>query len=113
MAQSSKKGGKGPKKKPWYPLSDVKSKISQGKYYVNPDVQSTANKDFGWDQADIVDAFSKLQRKHYHKTMPSNHKPGTMLDVYHAKGLKGEKVYTHFYIEGDHLIINSLHSRYG
>ena len=36
--------------------------------------------------------------------------PSIILDVYKAPGLKGEDVYTHFYIDGDAelLIVNSF-----
>ena len=104
------KGVKEPKQKPSYPLEDVRGKIAQGKYRINPDVQIDAHRDFGWGTADIEDAFQKLQPKHFYKTDPSEKIPGVMLDVYQAPRLKKEDVYTHFYIREDGcLVINSLH----
>jgi hypothetical protein len=92
-----------------YTLQDVRSKIAQGKYRVTNNARVDANSCFGWGIEDIEDAFSKLQNKHYKKSMRSKTIAGVILDVYHAEGLKGEDVYIHFYIKDGLLRINSVH----
>jgi hypothetical protein len=91
------------------PLRLVKQLKHRGKYFIRDNAFQDARKDFGWDTEDIVDALNKLQNKHYHKTKPSNIRPGVMMDFYHASGLKGENVYIHFYVDPNgKLVINSL-----
>ena len=59
----------------------------------------SALNDFGWELIDILDAFKKLQRKHFHKTENSYFNKDLPIDYYKARDLKGEDVYTHFYID--------------
>lgn len=77
---------------------------------IRPNAFQDAWNDFGWETKDIVDALNKLQNNHYHKTDLSRFKPGIMIDFYHARDLKGENVYIHFYVDPDSgkLVINSF-----
>jgi hypothetical protein len=69
-----------------------------------------ADKAFGWNSDDILDALMKLQPKHFYKTELSNFEPHFPIDVYKARGIKGENVYTHFYVDNEtnRLIIQSF-----
>jgi len=93
-----------------YPLSEIKQLIGQGKVWLKPNVLKDAQSDFGWGKSDIVDALSKLKPGHFYKSDTSLMKPGVQLDFYKARGLKGEDVYTHFYIDDEAgiLIVNSF-----
>lgn len=95
---------------PHYPLRDVKALAAKGKYQINVNASLSASEDFEWEDPDILDAIGKLQLKHFHKSEMSIAKKGAMLDFYKARGLKGEDVYTHFYIDGESgkLVINSF-----
>jgi len=92
------------------PLSQVRQLKHRGKFLIRLNAFQDAWNDFGWEKKDIVDALNKLQNNHYHKTDFSRFKPGIMIDFYHARGLKGENVYIHFYVDPDSgkLVINSL-----
>ena len=97
-------------RKPSYRLTDVKKLISEGKVLIRNNALYFARRHFGWEYDEILDAMKKLTRKHYHKTEPSQVRPSVMLDFYKAPGLKGENVFTHFYVDPStgNVIINSL-----
>ena len=97
-------------KKPFYRLGEVRSLILAGRVCIRRNSSRDARNDFGWDTCDIVDAMSKLQLKHFYKSAASRTDPSVVLDFYKARGLKGEDVYTHFYIDDRHdvLVINSF-----
>ena len=59
---------------------------------------------------DIIDALCKLQPKHFYKSDTSKVKPTVVLDFYKAVGLKGENIYTHFYVDDQSkvFVINSF-----
>ena len=98
------------KPKSCYPLRQVGEKLSTNMVRIRGNALSSALKDFGWESADIIDALKKLTPDHYDKTDPSEKKPGIMLDFYRAANIKGENIYTHFYIDDQtgFLIINSF-----
>ena len=58
----------------------------------------------------MLDALRRLRPGHFHKSDNSDVKPAVVLDFYKARGLKGEDVYTHFYIDDEKrvLVINSF-----
>ena len=84
--------------------------IAQGKVLINSNALDDARRDFGWETADILDALGRLQPKHFYKSDTSRTKPAIVLDVYKAPSLKGEDVYTHFYIDDEDivLVVNSF-----
>jgi hypothetical protein len=94
-----------------YPLSEVKELVDQGKVWLKPNALQCAQRDFGWERRDILDALKKLKPGHFNKSDPSVKKPGVLLDIYKAYGLKGEDVYIHFYIDDQDgiLVVNSFH----
>ena len=93
-----------------HPLIEIRRLKHRRKYLINSNALESARQDFGWIKQDIIDALNKLQHKHYHKTNASRVKPGVMIDFYRARGLKGEDIYTHFYVDPDSgkLVINSF-----
>jgi len=99
----------GQAKKPYYPLSKVKSLVKNDNVQINPNARDLADQDFGWDTNDILDAISKLRLKDFYKTESSRMVSGVMVDTYKAYGLKGENVYTHYYVNSQNtLVINSF-----
>ena len=99
------------KRQPSYPLRKVKQLVAQKKYLINENARDGARESFGWSTKDIVDAICKLRTTHYHKTAPSKAKRNPVpLDFYKAYGLKGEDVYTHFYVDPHRgwLVVNSF-----
>lgn len=99
-----------PRTESWYPLSEVRDLIDQGRVYIRANALNDALRDFGWETPDVIDAVKRLQPRHFYKRDESKKKHRVVLDFYKAHGLKGEDVYIHFYIdEGDGvLVINSF-----
>ena len=92
----------------YYSLTDVVDRIDKGNLVINSDAERDAFQLFGWGLSDIEAAYRKLQPKHFYKTDLSRVKPGVYLDVYKAK-IHGERIYTHFYIDHNGiLVINSF-----
>jgi len=91
-------------------LAEVKELISNGRFLITKSALDSARKDFGWGVDDIIEALMRLDLKHFHKRDVSQHNRWMTLDFYKAKNLKGEKVYTHFYIDDadNRLIVNSF-----
>ncbi len=75
-----------------------------------PNALNCAQRDFGWETRDILDALRRLKPGHFYKSEPSGKKHGVVLDFYKAYGLKGEDVYIHFYIDDEDgvLVVNSF-----
>ena len=84
---------------PYYSLGVVKGLAKAGEVLVRHEALESARKDFGWELSDILDAFKELQLKHFYKTENSHFVPDLAIDYYKAYRLKGEDVYTHFYID--------------
>lgn len=95
--------------KSYYSLTDVVEKINRGQVLINSNAERDAFQLFGWGLSDICDAYRKLQPRHFYKTDVSKAKLGIYLDFYKAT-INGEKIYTHFYINGKTglLVINSF-----
>lgn len=97
--------------KRYYSLGKVKHLISQGKVEFDGDALDFAKEDFGWGIDEIFSAFRCLRETDWHKSSPKTTSPdkGIQLDYYKSFNLKGEKVFTHFYIKDDTLFIDSFH----
>lgn len=93
-----------------YALSEIRKLIDQRRFCVNPNALNDAQRDFGWETSDIVDALKRLKPGHFYKSDSSAKKPGVVLDFYKARGLKGEDIYTHFYVDDEAgvLVVNSF-----
>ena len=95
-----------------YRLEEVIQKINSGQVKFRGNALRDAYKLFGWKVSDIKIAYRKLKPKHFHNTNPSINVPGVIIDAYKAT-IKGEKIYTHFYIDIDSrfLIVDSFHEQ--
>lgn len=96
--------------KPFYQLSEIKDLVRRRKVFIRKNALDGARAAFGWGPADILDALAKLQLKHFYKSDVSRIDKRIVLDYYKARRLKGEQVYTHFYIaeSSGKLIVNSF-----
>lgn len=98
-----------PRLKAFYPLEDVKQMIQSGNFLIRENAQRCALIDFGWGKQDILDTILSLKQHHFQKSDKSELSPLITIDSYKAR-LKGEDIYTHFYVD-EHsktLIINSF-----
>lgn len=95
---------------PEYPVADVRQLLAEGKVIIQPNARRDAFRDFGWDTDDIVLALRSLKPQHFHKRDVSTGNRWHVWDFYKAWGLRGEDVYTHFYIDSSSgmLVINSF-----
>ncbi len=99
------------KPKPSNPLSTIKAKIKNNEIQINSNAVQKALDDFNWDSNDVKKCLLKLNdrvhsddpnKNHFYKAEKHSKKPNTMMDYYKAKKImKGEDVYTHFYIHPD------------
>lgn len=94
----------------FYSLAVVKGLVKTGNVLIRGKSLDSALSDFGWESTDILDALKKLQPKHFYKSEESYFTPKIPIDYYKAHGLKGEDVYTHFYIDTETklLIVDSF-----
>jgi len=82
---------------PYYSLTQVRSMVRSGRLLVSNRVLTSAMQDFGWEYDDIVDALDGLRRKDFVKSAPHKYEPGTVVDYYKARKIKGVNVYMHFH----------------
>lgn len=110
MTGKKKKGRRFTRPEPFYTPDEVKQKIQEGKVLLRGNALDGARDAFGWDASDVLSALSELKLKHFHGKDNSKFKPLIVVDSYRAYGLKGENVYTHFYIDDEtgYLVINSF-----
>lgn len=96
--------------RPYYSLRTIAALAGRGKVKVIGDALRYARRDFGWETDDICQALKELRLSHFWKSEPSRIQPSVMIDVYKATGLRGEDVYTHFYIDPKtgELVVNSF-----
>ena len=110
MHRKTKRGQIRVHPKPYYDLGLVKSLVRVGKVLLRENALDGARDAFGWNSNDIYVALLALELKHFYKKEESLHDRKIILDFYKARGLKGENVYTHFYIndETGKLVVNSF-----
>ncbi|MFH1312091.1 MAG: type II toxin-antitoxin system MqsR family toxin [Candidatus Eisenbacteria bacterium] len=96
--------------KPFYGLAEVRELVREGRVLCSEQALDGARYSFGWDEPDIRDALLRLEMKHFHKSDVSEFNKWRVFDFYKARGLKGENVYTHFYVDTKvgFLIVNSF-----
>jgi hypothetical protein len=85
------------RERPHYSLDDIK-KMAMGGCLIERGAFSRAWTDFNWEEADIIAAVCGLRKKHFWKSAPHHHLNGEIVDVYHARRLKGFDVYIHFHV---------------
>ncbi|MCK4548381.1 MAG: type II toxin-antitoxin system MqsR family toxin [Candidatus Eisenbacteria sp.] len=110
MVSKRRKKQKRPRPTPHVCLNEVRRLVQNGQVLIRPNALWDAEEAFGWDEADIFDALGRLKPKHFYKSAESDCVPGTMLDFYKARSLKGENVYIHFYVDEEtrKLVVNSF-----
>jgi hypothetical protein len=108
------------RRKPSYPLKDVKELIRINKILFGRNAVRYAFNDFGWNTSAMKKCLLRLndryyddnpKKNHFYKTVPHNKIPNTMMDYYKAQQImNGINLYIHFYIHPDDgkLIINSF-----
>lgn len=113
MVFSKMSKGKGfkppPRPKSYYELVEVRQKLVNKEFLIYQNAIECALQDFGWQISDICDVYMMLRPNHFYKTEKSDKNSNRYIDVYKAR-LKGEDIYTHFYIDEDNntLVINSF-----
>jgi hypothetical protein len=105
-----KKGRRFTRPEPFYTLDEVKQKIQEGKVLLRGNALDGARDAFGWDSSDILSALAGLRLKDFQNSDNLKSDSLVVVDRYRAYGLKGENVYTHFYIDDEtgYLVINSF-----
>jgi hypothetical protein len=106
----SKKTESRPKPSPFYPLDEIKNLVEEDRIVIRSNALKSALDDFEFAMDDIKTAISLLQLKHFYKSENSKMIDRLILDVYKARNLLGENIYTHLYIDDNSgkLIINSF-----
>jgi hypothetical protein len=110
MSGNRKKRRSSERPQPFYDLSEVKQKIEIGKVKLRGNALEGAREAFGWDPSDILSALAGLRLKDFQNSDNLKSNSVVVVDRYRAYGLKGENVYTHFYIDDEtgYLVINSF-----
>src|SRR6266567_725821 len=96
------------KKKPYYPLAEIKEKIRDGHLEIKPNALDDAWDIFGWGPNEIRKCLLKLNDRdytadknnnHFYKTEAHRRLPHTMMDYYKAENIMdNESIFTHIYI---------------
>ncbi|MBF0378509.1 MAG: type II toxin-antitoxin system MqsR family toxin [Desulfamplus sp.] len=92
----------------YYSKKQIRNLILQNNVQITEQARSTAQECFGWDIDDICSAILELPIKYCYKSETRFDNPQIWVDYYRAYDLKGENVYTHFYVDSNNLIIDSL-----
>lgn len=88
----------------YYSKKRIIELISQDKVFISEAVRSSAADDFGWGYVDICSALKALQIKDCYKAETRHQEPEIWVDYYRSY-VKGEHVYTHFYVNKDGLLV--------
>ena len=94
--------------KAYYSKRQIRNLILTGNVQITKQARISAQDDFGWDFNDICKAISALPIKFCYKSETRFDNPQIWVDYYRVNDLKGENVYTHFYIYSGNLIIDSF-----
>ena len=94
---------------PHYALADVKALIASGSVDIWSNALTSADQDFGWDSADILNALAKLNEGDFYKRDVSPKNRFLVMDFYKAT-VMNERIYTHFYIDDklERLVVQSF-----
>ena len=94
--------------KAYYSKKQIRNLIRIGNVQITEQARMSAQDDFGWDIDDICKAILALPIKSCYKSETRYGNPKIWVDYYRDYDLKGENVYTHFYIDSNNLIIDSF-----
>lgn len=98
--------------RPFYSKRQITKLIAEDKYFIDPRALKTADRDFGWDNDDILKAIKKLQpvTPPFNKSDRKDGNPDIWVDIYIAVGLMEENIYIKFWIDEGILVIYSFHA---
>jgi hypothetical protein len=91
---------------PYLSLREVRRLVRERRVLVWRKALDSARQDFGWGMMDVLEAVCCLGKKHFSKTEPCRVVKGAMVDYFKARGLRGEDVYVHLYIDPDSRMVN-------
>lgn len=94
--------------KAYYSKKLIRELIKAGNVQITRQALKTAKDSFGWNFDDICKAILTLPVKACYKSETRFNNPEIWVDYYRAYKLKNENVYTHFYVDGDILVIDSF-----
>lgn len=89
-------------------LADVKQYIRDGEYILTQSARDGAEQSFGWYENNIVKAILALKKRDFSRSVQHFSNPSIWVDHYESNNLLGEKVYMHFHVEDNLLIIPSF-----
>ncbi len=93
---------------PYYSLRVVRNLVKFGSIRIDTKARLTASKDFGWQEQQIKNAILKLRHDNFYKSQAKYDNPEMMVDYYKSDNLMGERVYIHFRIEDNILVLCSF-----
>lgn len=94
--------------KPYYSKKQIRNLISAGKVHIDEELRTSISKTFGWTIDDTCDAIMALPLNCCYGSESRYDDPEVWVDYYRAPNLKGENIYTHFYVEDGILVIDSF-----
>ena len=89
-------------------LADVKKYIRDERYILTNSARIGAEQSFGWYENNIIKAILALKKSDFSRSVKHYTDPSIWVDHYESDNLLGEKVYMHFHVEEDRLIIPSF-----
>ncbi len=94
--------------RPYYSKRQIRNLIEAKKFKITENARFSAMQCFGWNLEDVKRALLLLPQNSCYKSEQRFDNPKIWVDYYRAKGVMGENVYTHFYVEDDNLIVDSF-----
>jgi len=94
--------------KPYYSKKQICRLVKDDCVHLTDQAFRSAHETFGWGLEDIKKALMKLPLRCCYKSEPRFNDPEIWVDYYRVNDLLGERVYLHFYIESEKIIIDSL-----
>ncbi len=94
--------------KAYYSKKLIRDLIKDDKIRITQKALLKAMDDFGWDVYGICSALLALSIEDCYQSQPRYQNPSIFVDYYRAYGLKGENVYTHFFVEDGILVVDSF-----
>lgn len=92
----------------YYSKKQICKLVDAGNIIVTANAWRTAQDAFGWGLNEIKKALKKLPLHCCYKSEPRFDNPKIWVDYYRVNDLLGERVYLHFYIEDNKIIVDSL-----
>lgn len=96
------------KNTPDFPLNVVKRFVQDGVYNITNSAKESAERDFGWYEADIKKAILALKTRDFARSVEHDTVDDLWFDHYEPDDLLGYAVYIHLHIEDGELWILSF-----